>query len=260
MTSTLDVTHGDGTTVIALNRPEARNAFNPAVWAELTDELSRARAEGVRAVVLTGNGRFFSAGGDVKAMPAGGGQLAAPVVGLSGAHEAIRCLARLPMPVIVAVEGFAIGAAWGLVLAGDLVIAGRSSFFQAPFAARGLVADAGTAWQLTRRIGQQRTMQILLTGRRVPAPEARDLGLVSEVVDDGAALSTARELAATVAAGPPESNALTKSLVRKASDLDLESFLQLEWVSAALAHQGADAREGRQAFAEKRDPRFGGGR
>lgn len=242
---------------ITLNRAEVRNAFDLEMWQGLAVSLRNVgRDDQVRAVVLTGGKSFFSAGGDVSSMRGGGSKLTAPVERLAVAHEVLHEIEALDAPVIAAVERYAIGVAWGLALACDLLVAGRSAFFQAPFALRGLVADGATAWSLPRRLGHQQAMRYLLLGERMPAEDAHRAGLVSHVVDDGQATTVAGELAEELARGPAESNAITKSLARRSESLGLHQFLEAERVAVALGAHGHDAVEGRTAFTEKRPPEF----
>lgn len=246
----------DQVATIRLDRPEVRNALDELAWHELLDAVRAVGREDVRAVVLTGGDSFFSAGGDVRSMPGPESHLMAPAQRLAAGHEVIRGLVAMNAPVIAAVERYALGAAWGLVLACDLVVAGRAAFFQSPFALRGLVADAGIAWQLPKALGHQRAMRYLLLAERLPAPEALELGLVSHLVPDGEATSSALEIAARLALGPGESNALTKSLAHRGQGTELTGFLREELVAVALAGHGRDAAEGRAAFVEKRNPDF----
>ena len=247
----------DRVATIRIDRPEVRNAFDLQTWRELSEAFTAVRHDtSLRAVVLTGGDSFFSAGGDMSTMQGPLRGLTAPVERLSLAHDVIRGIATLAVPVIAAVEKYAIGVAWGLVLSCDLVVAGESAFFQAPFAMRGLVADAGTAWSLPRRLGHQRAMRYLLLSERMPTVEAYELGLVSHLAEDGRATSTAVEVARRLAGGPSESNALTKSLVSRSGSLDLQGFLEAERVAVALGAHGKNAIEGRAAFTERRTPEF----
>lgn len=251
------VYRADGVVTLQLSRPAVRNALDKVTWLELSAALSTAADDGsVRALVLTGGDSFFSAGGDVDSMPRPGPDITSPSERLSVAHTVLRQIAEHPAPVIAAVERYAIGAAWGLVLGCDLVVAGTGAFFQAPFAMRGLVADSATAWHLPNRIGYQRSMRYLLTGERMSAESAYQLGLVSHVAPDGEATSTATTLAHSLASGPSESNALTKSLARRSAAVHLADYLELERLAFALAAHGRNAREGLDAFTERREPRY----
>ena len=257
MSAKIEVTTEGRVATITLHRPDVRNAFDREMWQGLLTSLRDVRHDArIRAVVLSGGGSFFSAGGDVSSMQGAGGTLTGPVERLTIAHEVLREIAASDAPVIAAVEKYALGAAWGLVLGCDLVVAGRSAFFQAPFALRGLVADAATAWSLPRRLGRLQAMRYLLLAEQMPVEEAHAAGLVSHVVDDGKANAAAKELAEKLSHGPSESNALTKSLARRSESLDFEAFLEAERIAVALGAHGDDAAEGRTAFIEKRPPEF----
>lgn len=246
-----------GITTLRLDRPEARNALDLQTWTELSDALAICGSDqSLRVIVLTGGGTSFSAGGDLSSMPSPGPRLTTPVERLSVAHQVVLQLADMEVPVVAAVERYAVGAAWGLALACDLVVAGEQAFFQAPFARRGLVADTGTGWHLARRIGYQRAMRYLWLAERMTAQTAYELGLVSHLAPDGEVTAEALRIAAVLAGGPGESNALTKSLARRSASLGLRDYLEAERIAFALAAHGNDAQEGLSAFIERREPSF----
>ena len=240
---------------LTLNRPHARNALTMSMLEGILRALHIATADGTRAVVLTG-GDVFCAGGDVKSMPGPEDGLFAPTARLDLIHDIIRTATRSDVPIIAAVDGYAIGAGWGLALAADLVVCGSGAYFAAPFSARGLAADAAVAFHLPRRLGPHRAASHLLLGTRLSATEALAAGLVTEIVDDGRATLRAHEIAHQLTAGPRESNAVTKSLITRTYASDLGSFLDAERLAVALAGHGRDAIEGRAAFRERREPRF----
>lgn len=246
-----------GVAVLTLNRPAVRNAIGWRTW-ELLDAAIGELVEDdtCRAVVLTGAGGAFSAGGDVKTSPSRGVGLGAPAARLRTGQRVLENLLKLPKPVLAAVEGPAMGIGWSLALACDVVVAARSATFGAPFVLRGLVPDGGAAWFLTRAVGRQRAATLLLTGERLAAAEAAELGVVSLLTETGDALTVATELAGRLARGPAEALRLTKDMMRAALDLPLERFLEMEWLAATLDLTGPDAAEGRAAFVEKRDPDF----
>jgi 2-(1,2-epoxy-1,2-dihydrophenyl)acetyl-CoA isomerase len=247
----------DGIAVVTLDRPEVRNAMDRAAWEALALAVEECDRDDVRAVVLTGGDRWFSAGGDVSSMgQETDGGVAAPAARLRIAHRAVRALTRSRVPVVASVEGFAIGAGWGLVLACDLVVASREAFFAAPFNQRGLVADAGLAWALSRHLGHQRAAELLLFGEPLPAPRAHELGLVNRLTEPGRAGEQALALAARLAAGAADAVRLTKGLLGRAPTSSLDAFLDDEYVHVALNGHGPDVAEGRQAFLDKRPPRF----
>ena len=247
----------DGVAVVTLDRPQARNALDWAAWESLGGQLAELDRDDVRAVVLTGGDRWFSAGGDVTSMGSNPGQgVTAPAARVRLVHRVVRALTTCRAPVIAAVEGFAVGAAWGLVLSCDLVVASREAFFAAPFAQRALVADAGLARSLSRHLGHQRAAELLLLGERLPAARAHELGLVNRLVAPGEATDSALALARQLAAGPADAIRLTTSLLRRAPDRTLDDFLDDEHLAVALNGHSPDLAEGRQAFLEKRPPRF----
>ena len=211
---------------------------------------------GCRVVVLSGAGGSFCAGGDLGSSPSHGVGLGAPAARLALGQRVLRDLVRLPVPLVVAVEGPAVGIGWSLALASDVVVASREAVFGAPFVLRGLVPDGGAAWFLTRLLGRHRATRLLMTGERIGAPEAAELGLVTELTEPGDALAAAMRTATTLARGAPEALRLTKGLIRSAEDLALDRYLEVEWLSATLDITGPDPAEGRAAFLEKRDPDF----
>jgi 2-(1,2-epoxy-1,2-dihydrophenyl)acetyl-CoA isomerase len=246
----------DGVAVLEINRAGARNAFAEQTWVELHDHLRElAHAPDVRAVVLTGAGTSFSAGGDLKTMGRVGTGVFAPAHRLLIAQEALRALHRMPQPTLAAVEGYAIGVGWGVVLACDLVTAARDAFFQAPFLRRAAVPDGGFAALVAARVGRVRTMDLLLDGGRLPADEALAMGLVSRVVEPGQARANGVAQAVRIAALPAAAVRLTKQLVR-GRETWLDEALVAEATAAALAGHSPDAAEGVRAFLERRAPAF----
>jgi enoyl-CoA hydratase/carnithine racemase len=246
----------DGVAMLTITRPELRNALARQSWIELRRAADDIAADPrVRAVVLTGGESCFSAGGDIKSMTSNGTGVLAPVERLHLAHLAVRSLHALPQPLVAAVEGYAVGAGWSLALACDLVTAARNVFFQASFLDRALVADCGLAGIMARQIGRVKTMDLLLTRRRVAAGEAAQLNLVSRIAEPGQAVATAVSQATEIAALPSDAVRLTKQLVRSSAG-SIAELLEAEVASWALAWCSPDATEARQAFVEKRTPRF----
>ena len=246
----------DGVAVLTITRPDVRNALARQSWIDLRQAADDIADDSrVRAVVLTGGESCFSAGGDIKTMTSSGTGPLAPVERLRLAHQAVRSLHTLPQPLIAAVEGYAIGAGWSLALACDLVTAARDVFFQASFLDRALVADCGLAGLMVRQVGRVRTMDLLLTRRRVAVEEAMGLNLISRVVEPGEAVATAVSQATDIAALPADAVRLTKRLVRSSVG-PIDEVLEAETANWALAWCSPDAGEARQAFLEKRSPRF----
>lgn len=237
---------------LRLDRPHRRNALD----LELVEELLQAvttEAPRARAIVLTGGDRHFSSGGDVGSMPGPDDGLFGPAARLTLIHRLVRELRAASAPTVAAVEGYAIGAAWGLVLGCDVVVAAEDAFFLAPFARRGLAADGGVAWHLTRALGRQAAARHLLLGERLAAQDAFDAGLVTRLSPAGSATATALDLASALAAGPLESTAVTRWMCDVAESDGLEAFLREERVGVSLAGHGRDAAEGHAAFAARRD-------
>lgn len=255
MSSSLLTTWHDDVLALRLHRPERRNALDHATVDALLSALHEHGAT-ARAIVLTGGDAYFSAGGDVASMPTPADGLMGPAARLTRIHEVLRTLRAGGTPSVAAVEGYAIGVGWGLALGCDVVVASREAFFAAPFARRGLAADGGVAWHLTRRLGRHAANRHLLLGERLGATDAHAAGLVTTLADAGHATADALAIAATLADGPAGSTAVTRWMCDVAEDADLTAFLREERVGVALAGHGADAAEGHAAFAEKREAVF----
>jgi len=237
-------------------RPEAANTINTQFGRELLSAAFAIEAAGARAVVMTGQGKNFCFGGDLKGMVASGGDVQAYLSELTtNLHAAIALLARLNAPVIAAVNGTAAGAGMGLVLAADYAIAARGAKFVAAYTAVGLTPDASCTFLLPRAVGYKRAMELLLTNRVLDAALALDWGLVNEVVDDDQLADAAAALAAKLAAGPVAAYGAVKRLLGDAEP-GLESQLGREGRSIASRATGEEGREGIAAFLEKRAPRF----
>lgn len=253
----LDVS--DGVARLELCRPEAANTIDLDVAQGLAGAARRLRDDtAVRAVLLSGAGGIFCAGGDLKAF-ARSDRLPALLREITAhLHEAISELVRLEAPLVVAVEGNAAGAGLGLVSAADLVVAAESARFVMSYTAVGLTPDGASSWFLPRLLGERRAMELVLTNRVLDAGQALDWGLVTRVVPDGEAVGVALELARSLAAGPTRAFGAAKRLVRSAWSRALESHLAAESEELARAAERHDANEGIAAFLEKRPPRFDG--
>ncbi len=235
--------------VITINRPEAKNALDAAVARGVAAAVDELDGDGeLRAGVLTGAGGTFSAGMDLKAFLRG----ERPAIEGRGLCGITQTPPRKPL--VAAVEGWALAGGFELVLACDLVVAGRSARFGVPEVTRSLVAAAGAALLLPRRVPQAVALEMLLTGRPVDAARAAAVGLVNDVVDDGGALDAAVELADVIAANGPLAVAATKEIARSSTDWTAEEgwARQQELIEPVFASE--DAREGATAFAERRAP------
>ena len=246
---------------LTLNRPESLNAWTTQFGQELLEVISgEAADEAVRAVLITGAGRGFSSGADLRAGfdPADDGM---PDIHkeLHGVyHPAILGIRRLPKPVVAAVNGPAVGIGCSLALACDLVMAAESAFFGLAFVNIGLMPDGGSTAFVPPAVGRVRAFQMALLGERVPSAQALEWGLVNWVHPDAELLEQADSLVSRLAAGPTRSYAASKQALNRSIYGDLDAQLELE---AELQHQlgrTSDFAEGVAAFVEKRDPDFTG--
>src|SRR5436853_691037 len=246
---------------ITLNRPDAGNTLDGPMGRELMHAAIRASEDrAVRAVLLTGAGRMFSAGGDLKSFAAQGEALPAHLKELAGMlHLTISRLVRMDAPLIVAVNGAAGGGGMSFVLAADLVIAAESAKFAMAYTRAGLSPDGGSTYFLPRIVGVRRALELALTNRVLSAREASEWGLVTRVVADGELMTQAGALAAELAGGATQAYGAAKRLLHHSFTESLETQMELEAQAIAAQARGANAREGIAAFIAKRSPKFGGG-
>lgn len=246
----------DGVRVIALDKPEQRNALDLQVRVVFAEQVEAAAADpAVRAIVLTGNGGYFCAGGDTSSMGRRGEAESRPR--LESAQRVVRAVFSAPQPVLAAVEGFAVGLGLGLALACDRVVAARDARFLTGFSRLGLAGDGGLYWSLPRRVGPARARQLLLLGTDVRGEEALALGLVDVLAEPGAALSDALLDAQKLAAGPPLALAAIKALTHDLPPT-AEAALAAEIEANVRMFDTADFDEGLTAMREKRPARFTG--
>jgi 2-(1,2-epoxy-1,2-dihydrophenyl)acetyl-CoA isomerase len=245
-----------GVMTITLNRPEVFNAFNAALHAALHDALGAAAAPDVRALVITGAGRGFCAGQDLKEFQEMPESIQDRLERTY--HPNIRAIRALEKPVIAAVNGPCAGAGLSLAAACDIRIAADAATFVPGFIGIGLVPDSGGSWFIHRLLGFARAFEWMTSNRKLTAAEAHAWGLVSEVVDGDGLPVRAAALAGAYAGLPTRGIGLTKRLFEHAYDASLEQQLALEAELQQEATGTADFAEGVQAFLEKRPPRFSG--
>ncbi len=257
---TVSLEISDGVAALTLNRPEAANAMNLDLLRELAEALLECdESSEVRCVVLTGNGRFFSAGGDLAAFAGDLDRLPFFLKQLTlHLHAAVSRIARMRQPVIAAVNGPAAGAGLALAASCDHLIASDKANFTAAYTAAGLSPDGSSTWVLPRRIGPARTRELMLTNRRLSATEALDWGLANEVVPLSELTTRTEELAAQLASGPTAAFGHVKTLLASSAANNLETQMELEARAIADSARTRDAKEGINAFLSKRKADFRG--
>jgi enoyl-CoA hydratase len=245
-----------GVALATIDRPDARNALSFALLAELADGLETLDRDGeVRAIVLTGAGeRAFAAGADIVELA----EQTPERLAAEGHFEAWDRIAAIGLPVIAAVRGYALGGGCELAMACDLIVAGEDAQFGQPEIRIGVMPGAGGTQRLTRAVGQARAMELILTGRMLPAEEAFAAGLVSRVVPAAETLASAIELADAIAGMPPLAVRAAKAAVRAAAELPLSEGLRRERAAFFGLFASADQREGMAAFMAKRSPSWTG--
>lgn len=247
----------DGVAVVTLDRAERLNALDAAGMAELRDRLGRLAADdGVRAVVLTGAGRGFCAGGDVASLTGEGESPPPGDPDVRRLMDISLLLHTMPKVTLAAVNGPCAGAGLGFAAACDLRVAASSAVFASAFLRVGQSGDHGTVWSVTRAVGPARARALFLLGERMDAEGAERIGLVHWVVPDGELLPRARQLAGRVAALSPAAVAAMKANLDDAPVLPLEPYLDRETERFLEVSRGPDAREAALAYLEKREPVF----
>ena len=260
---TLQLEMRDSVALLTLNRADALNALTPAMGREFRGAFSEARERGARAIVLTGGGRAFCAGGDLREMR----RLAEKEGRLEAffdeplhlIHGCIRIIRETPLPVVAAVNGIAVGGGCNLALACDLVLAAESAQFGQAFIKIGLTPDCGGTFILPRLIGLKRAAELLMTGDTVDAKQAAEWGMINRVVRDEELMREALSLAERLASAPTVALARIKQLLEQSATSDYNAQLDLEHKAQIQSGQTKDFREGVAAFLEKRPPKFTGG-
>jgi 2-(1,2-epoxy-1,2-dihydrophenyl)acetyl-CoA isomerase len=260
-TSAIRLEVRDAVAHLQLNRPDALNAWTPEMGIEIRDALCEVGSDSaVRAVLISGAGRAFSAGADVKVprelTPEGDVDLHSRLAQIY--NPIVLELRRMPKPAIACVHGATAGIGVSLALACDLIVAAESAYFLLAFVHIAVAADGGSIPHLVARLGPARTNQLVMLGERLPAATALEWGLVNQVVADDQALPAARALAERLAAAPTVALASMKELVNGCPPPDFAEFLAREAQTQQRHAATTDYAEGIAAFKEKRRPRFTG--
>ena len=251
----------DRIATLTLNRPERLNALGDTLREDLLDALTKAGTDAdVGAIVITGAGRGFCSGGDVKSMSERENAAPPPVTERFAPlrDKTILAMRDCPKPIIAAVNGAAAGAGMNLALACDMRIASTAAKFSQAFVKRGLAPDWGGTWFLPRIVGVGKAMELILTGDSIDAQQAFQLGIVNAVVEPEQLLPEAYKLAGKVANGPPVAIALSKRAIYHSENVDVRQGLEFETFAQTLCRQTEDSKEGVKAFMEKRAPVFRG--
>src|SRR3989441_6635437 len=252
----------DSIATLTLNRPDRLNALGGSLRDDLHDAITRSAADPeVRVLIITGSGKGFCAGGDVKAMnEAKEGRRERPFMEkiAPGRDRTLLAMREAPQPIIAAVNGAAAGAGMNLALACDIRLASSAAKFSQAFVKRGLHPDWGGTYFLPRIVGMAKACELIFTGALIDAGEALRLGLVSAVYPPEELLPATYELARKIAAGPPIAIRLAKRALYHSQDVDLRAALEFETFAQNIASETEDAREGIRAFVEKRPAAFKG--
>ncbi len=241
--------------LIRINRPKAHNALNVAVMSELVDALQNYDADdNIGAIVITGNERAFAAGADIMEMT----ELSAVEMLIEDRIQRWDILASLQKPVIAAVSGWCLGGGNELAMACDMIIASESARFGQPEIELGVIPGAGGTQRLTRAVGKQIAMEMVLTNRHLSAEEALQLGLIMRVVPDAQYLDEALKFANEIATKSPLATRLGKEMVNLAFETMLSDGLERERRSFYFLFSSEDQKEGMRAFLDKRPPEWTG--
>lgn len=248
-----------GVCVITMNRPNELNAMSAQMFRELTQLLVSIDGDpDVRCVVLTGEGRAFSSGGDLAEMKAGFGGHAGFYRHMQLANRFLLTLAELNKPVIAAINGAAMGAGMNTALACDILIASEKAKFSEVFGNVGLSPDVGGTYLLARLVGHAKAKELVFSYKTIGAQEAKELGIVNDVVAPEQLMETVMAMAETIASGPTMAFAMAKRMINRSYEMDLATALHMEALSQTIAGNSDDHLEGVSAFFEKRPHQFKG--
>lgn len=248
-----------GVATITMNRPETLNSFTPDFVREIEDAVIRAEADDeVRVLLLTGEGRGFTSGGNLQELAAMNLDRKRAIYDVDSTADMVRLLYNVKKPVVAAVNGPAYGAGIALAMACDILIASDRAQFGFSFTGLGFCPDSGTSWFLTQRVGYNKACEILFSAKTLGAEELLQLGLVNRVVPHEELLPTAGKIAGRMAKGPALALMLQKRVLRNAVSATFEQNRDYEAVSQIFASQTDDCREGLTAALERRKPEFRG--
>jgi len=257
---TLIVEEHEHITRITLNRPSALNAISDKMGEELLASLKDAdKSEIVRCLVLTGAGRAFSAGEDVSGLKERYGAGTHPSLGdhlRKKYHPIITRIRNMEKPIIARLNGIAAGSGASIALASDIRIASEEAGLKQAFIGMGLVPDSGSSYFLTKMIGPGRALELIMTGKTIPAREAEQLGLINKVVPPAELDKETDELAHRLASGPTKALGLSKRIVNRVTSLELPEALEYEATNQDIVGKTSDHLEAVKAFLEKRQPKF----
>jgi enoyl-CoA hydratase len=250
------VTREDPVAVVQLNRPEVLNALSEELMDELASTLEELDAdEGIRCIVLTGSEKAFAAGADIKRTFVEATPVSMLAQDLTTRWERVR---RVRKPIVAAVSGYALGGGCELAMVCDIIVASETAQFGQPEVNLGIIPGAGGTQRLTRTVGKYRAMEMVLTGRRIKADEAKAIGLVAHVYPAATWLDEAKALARTVAEKPPVAVRLATEAIDLALNSSLDAGLEFERKAFYLLFATEDKKEGVDAFVNKRKPVFKG--
>lgn len=248
----------EGVCTITFDRPDVYNAFNDEISYELQDALKKATKDAdVRVVVLTGKGKAFCSGQDLKSARADDDKMFYNSLE-KRYNPIVRAMRKMPKPIIAKLNGVAAGAGCSLALASDMIIAAESSKMIEVFINIGLVPDSGSSFFLPKLIGYQKAFELCAMGTKVTAQQAYELGIINKVVPDEQLDDTVKGYTDYFAKAPTKSIGMIKKMLNKAESSSLDDMLEYEKFSQQIAGTSEDYKEGKQAFLEKRKPEFKG--
>lgn len=259
MYNTLLFTNENGICRITLNRPEVFNSFNEEMSSEILDALKKAaKDESIRVIVLTGSGKAFCSGQDLKDIKGKLGERSLSESVLKRYNPMIMAIREMPKPVVCMLNGVAAGAGASLALACDIIVASEAASLIEVFSNIGLVPDSGSSYFLPHLVGYQKAFELITLAPKVTAQEAKSLGFIYKVVSPEELEAATTELAARYATGPTKSHAMVKKMLSRALHSSLPDALQYEAYCQEIAGRTSDYVEGVTSFIEKRKPEFRG--